>query len=92
MRLANLHMCASADCLQCRVAVAPEQQLYLPMCWPVWGAKDAEHLHVNNRFDFVLYADRGLIVGGGVFPGERRPQMLVTSAECGQACSPKRLQ
>lgn len=58
----------SAEDWICRVRMAPEHDVYIPVVIPLWGVVEAEHIHINNHLNFVFHAEGGKIIGVGVYP------------------------
>eukprot|EP01103_Thecamoeba_quadrilineata_P011868 TRINITY_DN2938_c0_g1_i1.p1 TRINITY_DN2938_c0_g1~~TRINITY_DN2938_c0_g1_i1.p1 ORF type:complete len:214 (+),score=13.25 TRINITY_DN2938_c0_g1_i1:143-784(+) len=53
---------------RCRIAMAPNFDFYLPFNIPIWGVVEADHIHVDNHFNFVFHADEGKIIGVTAYP------------------------
>lgn len=53
---------------ECRVAMSPEKQYYLPLVLPLWGIAEATHIHVDNHMNLVFHADHGRVIGVTAYP------------------------
>jgi len=48
--------------LSCRVQMAPDHNVWLPLSIPVWAFVEADHIHIDNHVNFIFHATRGKLL------------------------------
>ena len=54
---------------QCRVAINPESNFYIPVAFNIWGVAEMDHMHIVNHMNIIFHADHGQIMGVSIYPG-----------------------
>jgi len=65
--------------INCRIAMAPDHEFYIPFTIPIWGVVEADHIHVDTHTNFIFHADNGKIIGAAAYPVIDQFQYVRTS-------------
>ena len=54
--------------------MSKQTDFFVPFTMPVWGVVEPDHVHVDNRVNFVFHVDKGLIIAATAYPVHDRFQ------------------